>query len=75
MPRKFRFHLPGILQHIIPGGNSYEPRYLAERDYRRCLDDPSAVARRHCYRMHAYVLMTNDVHMLSCRQRNTALDR
>jgi hypothetical protein len=39
MPRKPRFTLPGIPQHVIQRGNNREPCFLAEHDYRRYLDD------------------------------------
>ena len=35
MPRKPRFTLPGIPQHIIQRGNNREPCFLVEQDYRR----------------------------------------
>ena len=64
MPRRPRFALPGIPQHVIQRGNNREPCFVAEQDYRRYLDDLEAVAREHRCRIHAYVLMTNHVHML-----------
>ena len=64
MPRRPRFALPGIPQHVIQRGNNRVPCFVAEQDYRRYLDDLEAVARKHRCRIHAYVLMTNPVHML-----------
>lgn len=43
MPRKPRFTLPGIPQHVIQRGNNREPCFLAEMDYRRYLDDLGSV--------------------------------
>lgn len=64
MARKPRFALPGVPQHIIQRGNNREPCFFAEADYRRYLDDlGNALARNNC-RLHAYVLMTNHVHLL-----------
>ena len=64
MPRKPRFNLPGIPQHVIQRGNNREPCFFAEQDYARYLDDLiQSAARYHC-RVHAYVLMTNHVHVL-----------
>jgi REP element-mobilizing transposase RayT len=39
MPRKPRFNLVGIPQHIIQRGNNREPCFYAEQDYQRYLDD------------------------------------
>jgi putative transposase len=64
MPRKPRFSLPGVPQHVIQRGNNREPCFLAEQDYRRYLEDLQTSAERvHC-RVHAYVLMTNHAHLL-----------
>jgi putative transposase len=64
MPRKARFTLPGIPQHIIQRGNNREPCFYSEEDYRRYLDELQDVASKFDCRVHAYVLMTNNVHLL-----------
>jgi putative transposase len=64
MPRKPRFTLPGIPQHVIQRGNNREPCFLSEQDYRRYLDDLQTSAEKYACRVHAYVLMTNHVHLL-----------
>ena len=64
MPRKPRFNLIGIPQHVIQRGNSREPCFFTEEDYRRYLDDLSETAEKFNCRIHAYVLMTNHVHLL-----------
>ena len=64
MPRKPRFNLPGIPQHVIQRGNNREPCFFAEEDYRRYLDDLIVVTKKHSCCIHAYVLMTNHVHLL-----------
>ncbi len=64
MARKPRFNLPGVPQHVIQRGNNREPCFFAEDDYRRYLGDlQEALAKNDC-RLHAYVLMTNHVHLL-----------
>ena len=65
MPRKPRFNLPGIPQHIIQRGNNREPCFLADEDYERYLSDLSEVASKFNCHIHAYVLMTNHVHLLA----------
>ena len=64
MPRKPRFNLPGIPQHVIQRGNNREPCFLSEQDYTRYLEDLGQVAHKHQCHIHAYVLMTNHVHLL-----------
>ncbi|BAV33065.1 transposase [Sulfuricaulis limicola] len=49
MPRKPRFTLPGIPQHVIQRGNNREPCFLAEEDYRRYLEDlQTCTEKYHC---------------------------
>ena len=64
MPRKPRFNLIGIPQHVIQRGNNREPCFYAEQDFRRYLDDLLDVSDKYNCRIHAYVLMTNHVHLL-----------
>ena len=64
MPRKPRFNLPGIPQHVIQRGNNREPCFFTIADYQRYLDDLSQSAARFSCQLHAYVLMTNHVHLL-----------
>jgi len=64
MPRKPRFNLSGIPQHVIQRGNNRNPCFFAEEDYSRYIDDLQKVAEKHCCRVHAYILMTNHVHLL-----------
>lgn len=64
MPRKARFNLLGIPQHVIQRGNNREPCFFSEADYIRYLDDLQIAADKHQCQIHAYVLMTNYVHLL-----------
>jgi putative transposase len=64
VPRKPRFTLPGVPQHVIQRGNNRDPCFLAEQDYRRYLEDLAATSEKSDCRLHAYVLMTNHVHLL-----------
>lgn len=64
MARQPRFRLPGYPQHIVQRGNDRQACFLAERDYLfylRCLRTASDL---HKCDVHAYVLMTNHVHLL-----------
>ncbi len=50
--------------HIIQRGNNRHEVFFAEEDYRRYLADLEVAARRCSCAVHAYVLMTNHVHLL-----------
>jgi putative transposase len=64
MPRKPRFTLPGIPQHVIQRGNNREPCFFTVEDYRFYPGALQAACHKSCCSVHAYVLMTNHVHLL-----------
>jgi putative transposase len=64
MARLPRFVLPGHPQHVIVRGNNREPIFNADEDYRFYLDKLHDASRKHQCDIHAYVLMTNHVHLL-----------
>lgn len=64
MARKPRYHLTGNPQHIIQRGNNRQATFFAEEDYRFYLDSLGVAAKKHGCAIHAYVLMTNHVHLL-----------
>jgi putative transposase len=64
MPRRARVTLPGIPLHIIQRGNNRQPCFFADEDYRFYLDWLGEYAEKTGCRIHAYVLMTNHVHLL-----------
>lgn len=64
MPRKPRFVIPGIAQHIIQRGHNREPCFYAEDDYQRYLQELKTAINTNGAVLHAYVLMTNHVHLL-----------
>jgi len=64
MPRKARFTLPGQPQHVIIRGVNREPIFYDNNDYRYYLTQLETALNRHDCALHAYVLMTNHVHLL-----------
>lgn len=75
MPRLPRFALPGVPQHVIQRGNNRQVCFVADEDYRfylECLHDASV---RYDCGIHAYVLMTNHVHLLVTPNKADALSR
>ena len=64
MPRRPRIHLAGIPLHIVQRGHNRDACFFGEEDYhtyRHWLGE--ALEATGC-RLHAYVLMTNHVHLL-----------
>lgn len=64
MARKPRFNLIGIPQHVIQRGNNREPCFFAEEDFQYYLECLQKSAEKFGCLVHAYVLMTNHVHLL-----------
>jgi len=64
MPRKPRFVLPGVPQHVIQRGHNREPCFYSPEDYRRYMEELGKAADSNDVKVHAYVLMTNHVHLL-----------
>ncbi|MCG8324059.1 MAG: transposase [Thiotrichales bacterium] len=64
MPRRPRMYLPDIPAHIVQRGNNRNPCFFTEDDYRFYLDRLSQALKRYQVKLHAYVLMTNHVHLL-----------
>lgn len=64
MPRKPRFFLPGVPVHVIQRGNNRQAVFFGDEDYRAYLKWLGAAASDSGCAIHAYVLMTNHVHLL-----------
>jgi putative transposase len=64
MPRKPRMYLPGVPAHVIQRGNNRDACFFADDDYRVYLETLDVGLRRYDLALHAYVLMTNHVHLL-----------
>lgn len=64
MARLPRFVLPGQPQHVIQRGNNRQAIFHRANDYRFYLEKLKAGAEKHQVDIHAYVLMSNHVHLL-----------
>jgi putative transposase len=64
MPRRPRTYLPGIPSHVVQRGNNREPCFFADSDYQFYLECLKDALERYRVALHAYVLMTNHVHLL-----------
>lgn len=65
MPRKPRMYLPGVPCHIVQRGNNRQATFFSEEDYRFYLKCLLSATQRYKVNVHAYVLMTNHVHILA----------
>jgi putative transposase len=75
MPRRPRIHLDGVPLHIVQRGHNREPCFFAEEDYFTYLHWLNeALAEARCA-LHAYVLMTNHVHLLLTPKKAEAVPR
>lgn len=72
MPRPPRYPLPDVPQHVIQRGNNRQPVFFHADDYRCYVDCLTEAAAAQATAVHAYVLMTNHVHLLMTpRQANS----
>lgn len=64
VPRPKRVNIVGIPQHIVQRGNNRQACFRDNADYRLYLHLLAVACSRHSCDVHAYVLMTNHVHLL-----------
>jgi putative transposase len=64
MPRRARLRLAGLPLHIIQRGNNRTACFFTDEDYALYLHHLGEMAREFHCALHAYVLMTNHVHLL-----------
>lgn len=75
MARLPRLYLPDQSFHVIQRGNNHAPIFAADADYHfylRCLQE---AAETHSLTVHAYVLMTNHVHLLVTPESELSLSK
>jgi len=75
MARLPRYNLPGQPQHVILRGNNRSIIFAAEEDYLFFLDCLKDAADRYGSAIHAYVLMTNHVHLLVTPERDDSIGK
>lgn len=64
MPRKPRFYLPDLPAHVMQRGHNRSPVFFDDEDYLEYLRILKSMADKYQCQVHAYVLMTNHVHLL-----------
>jgi len=75
MPRKPRFFLANVPTHVVQRGNNRQPIFFSDNDYRVYLDWVGEAGERWGCAIHAYVLMTNHVHLLITPQDADGISR
>ena len=75
MPRLARLYLPSCAQHVIQRGNNREACFYDEADYKTYLSFLKDAACKYKVSIHAFVLMTNHVHLLATPGDKTGLSR
>ncbi len=75
MARLPRFIIIGQPQHLIVRGINKEPIFYANKDYEFYLEKLKAACDKHDCALHAYVLMTNHVHLLITPNKKDGLSK
>lgn len=75
MARRPRYDLAGIPQHVLQRGNNRLPCFLDDDDRQRYLQCLRRGLSRFDCRLHAYVLMSNHVHLLLTPSSTGAISR
>lgn len=73
MARLPRYIIPGQPQHVILRGNNRSDIFGAEADYRFFLEKLQLACIKHGAKIHAYVLMTNHLHLLITPEHENSL--
>lgn len=75
MPRRPRIKLPDLPQHLVQRGVNREPSFFADEDYSCYLHWLKKSSADYRCAVHAYVLMTNHVHLLVTPETTDGLGR
>ena len=75
MPRLPRFTTPGYPQHVIQRGNNRSTLFTHTSDYIAFRESMLSALQRYTCELHAYVFMTNHVHLLMSQVRSGSIAR
>lgn len=75
MARLPRYVMPGQPQHIIQRGNNRQPIFAIEADCQFFRDALVAAAQKHGLLIHAYVWMTNHIHLLATPLQQNSISK
>lgn len=75
MARLPRYVIPGQPQHIIQRGNNRQTIFAAEADYQFFRDALVKASLKHGLTIHAYVWMTNHIHLLATPEFDDSISK
>jgi putative transposase len=75
MPRRPRQHIPDIPCHVTQRGINRSPCFFEPGDRATYLERLAQGLKRHAVALHAYVLMTNHVHLLLTASSPTGISK
>jgi putative transposase len=75
MARLPRYVIPGQPQHVIQRGNNRQAIFGAEADYQFFRDALVEAASKHELAIHAYVWMTNHIHLLATPGEDNSISK
>jgi len=75
MPRHARLRMVGVPFHIIQRGNNRSVCFYGDDDYQYYLQHLEIIARKQEVAIHAYVLMTNHVHLLMTAKKEEGVSQ
>ncbi|WP_415883887.1 transposase [Neptuniibacter sp. QD34_54] len=75
MPRKPRFYLPGIPVHLVQRGHSREPVFFEAEDYATYAHWLKESSKKYDVAIHAFVLMTNHIHILATAEVSESISQ
>ncbi len=75
MPRKPRFYVPGMPVHLVQRGNNRQAIFFDVEDYQAYLGWLKEAAEKYSCQIHAYILMTNHVHLLVTPEQSDGISK
>lgn len=75
MPRKPRVSLAGVAEHIIQRGNNRQAIFACEYDMKAYVTWLKQYSKKYKVAIHAWVLMTNHVHILCSPANHSAISQ
>ena len=75
MPRALRANIEGIPHHLVHRGNNRQAIFFGPADYTRYRSYLDFAGHRYGCDIHAYVLMTNHVHLLATQRAPNGITR
>jgi putative transposase len=75
MPRKPRVSLAGVAEHVIQRGNNRQAIFSCEDDMKAYVTWLNQYSKKYKVAIHAWVLMTNHVHILCSPSSHSAISQ